>query len=160
MSIGEFEEVGEIIKSFASDQATVVVGTVIDPDMSDELRVTIVVTGLEESMSPQDPRNWQSSQNMHGRHAPGVSNHQAGNMQFRARDVNQSKNFAQPNHSSQPQHSSRSRFFGGGKKEQEPALQTEMADSECSQGGQGGQGGGSDRNYLDIPAFLRRKQSS
>ncbi|MDF2529644.1 MAG: cell division protein FtsZ [Gammaproteobacteria bacterium] len=46
MSIGEFEEVGEVIKGFTSDQATVVVGTVIDPDMHDELRVTIVVTGL------------------------------------------------------------------------------------------------------------------
>ena len=46
MSIGEFEAVGEAIKSFASEQATVVVGTVIDPDMSDELRVTVVVTGL------------------------------------------------------------------------------------------------------------------
>ncbi|MFZ9034652.1 MAG: cell division protein FtsZ [Francisellaceae bacterium] len=47
MSIGEFEEVGDVIKAFTSDQATVVVGTVIDPDMTDELRVTIVVTGLE-----------------------------------------------------------------------------------------------------------------
>ncbi len=49
MSIGEFEEVGEVIKSFTSDQATVVVGTVIDPEMSDELRVTIVVTGLDNA---------------------------------------------------------------------------------------------------------------
>jgi cell division protein FtsZ len=48
MSIGEFEEVGEVIKSFTSDQATVIVGTVIDPEMTDELRVTIVVTGLED----------------------------------------------------------------------------------------------------------------
>lgn len=47
MSIGEFEEVGDVIKAFTSDQATVVVGTVIDPDMSDDLRVTIVVTGLD-----------------------------------------------------------------------------------------------------------------
>ena len=31
---------------FASDHATVVVGTVIDPDLTDELRVTIVATGL------------------------------------------------------------------------------------------------------------------
>lgn len=46
MSIGEFEEVGDSIKSFASEDATVVVGTVIDPEMSDELRVTVVVTGL------------------------------------------------------------------------------------------------------------------
>jgi cell division protein FtsZ len=46
MSIGEFESVGEVVKSFTSENATVVVGTVIDPEMSDELRVTIVVTGL------------------------------------------------------------------------------------------------------------------
>ncbi|MDH5409116.1 MAG: cell division protein FtsZ [Gammaproteobacteria bacterium] len=46
MAIGEFEEVGNTIKEFASENATVVVGTVIDPDMSDELRVTVVATGL------------------------------------------------------------------------------------------------------------------
>ncbi len=46
MSIGEFEEVGTTVKEFASDNATVVVGTVIDPDMNDELRVTVVATGL------------------------------------------------------------------------------------------------------------------
>jgi cell division protein FtsZ len=45
-SIGEFEEVGNTIKQFASDNATVVVGTVIDPEMSGEMRVTIVATGL------------------------------------------------------------------------------------------------------------------
>jgi len=45
-SIGEFEEVGSTIKEFASDNATVVVGTVIDPEMSGEMRVTIVATGL------------------------------------------------------------------------------------------------------------------
>lgn len=46
MSIGEFEEVGEVVRSFTSEDATVVVGTVIDPEMTDELRVTVVVTGL------------------------------------------------------------------------------------------------------------------
>ncbi len=46
MAIGEFEEVGNTVKEFASENATVVVGTVIDPDMSDELRVTVVATGL------------------------------------------------------------------------------------------------------------------
>jgi cell division protein FtsZ len=46
MSIGEFEEVGNTVKEFASDNATVVVGTVIDPDMTGELRVTVVATGL------------------------------------------------------------------------------------------------------------------
>ena len=51
MSIGEFEAVGETIKSFTSEQATVVVGTVIDPDLSDELRVTVVVTGINDGKS-------------------------------------------------------------------------------------------------------------
>lgn len=46
LSIGEFEEVGNAIKSMASDDATVVVGTVIDMEMADELRVTLVATGL------------------------------------------------------------------------------------------------------------------
>ena len=46
LSIGEFQEVGNTIKEFASDDATVVVGTVIDPDMTDKIRVTVVATGL------------------------------------------------------------------------------------------------------------------
>jgi cell division protein FtsZ len=46
LAIGEFEEVGNTVKEFASENATVVVGTVIDPDMRDELRVTVVATGL------------------------------------------------------------------------------------------------------------------
>ena len=46
MSIGEFEEVGEVIKAITSDGATVVVGTVIDPELHDEVRVTVIVTGL------------------------------------------------------------------------------------------------------------------
>jgi cell division protein FtsZ len=46
LSLGEFSEVGNTIEEFASDSATVVVGTVIDPDMKDELKVTVVATGL------------------------------------------------------------------------------------------------------------------
>ena len=47
MSIGEFESVGSVIRHFSSDNATVVVGTVIDPEMTDEMRVTVVVTGID-----------------------------------------------------------------------------------------------------------------
>ena len=46
LSIGEFQEVGQIVKQFASEDATVVVGTVIDPELATELRVTVVATGL------------------------------------------------------------------------------------------------------------------
>ncbi|MEQ8205091.1 MAG: cell division protein FtsZ, partial [Woeseia sp.] len=51
LSIGEFQEVGNTIKEFASDDATVVVGTVIDPDMGDRIRVTVVATGLGKQMA-------------------------------------------------------------------------------------------------------------
>ncbi|HEY6597980.1 MAG TPA: cell division protein FtsZ, partial [Pseudomonadales bacterium] len=46
LTIGEFADVGEIIDEFASEQATVVIGTVIDAEMKDELKVTVVATGL------------------------------------------------------------------------------------------------------------------
>ncbi|NNJ64395.1 MAG: cell division protein FtsZ [Xanthomonadales bacterium] len=46
MSIGEFQEVGETVKEFASDDATVVVGTVIDEEMAERIRVTVVATGI------------------------------------------------------------------------------------------------------------------
>ncbi|MFT6050433.1 MAG: cell division protein FtsZ [Halioglobus sp.] len=51
LSLGEFSEVGDAIEEFASDEATVVVGTVIDPDMTDELKVTVVATGLGAEIS-------------------------------------------------------------------------------------------------------------
>jgi len=46
LSIGEFDEVGNTVKEVACEDATVVVGTVIDPDMEDDFRVTVVATGL------------------------------------------------------------------------------------------------------------------
>ena len=46
LSLGEYSEVGSIIEEFASGDATVVVGTVIDPELTNELRVTVVATGL------------------------------------------------------------------------------------------------------------------
>jgi len=53
LSLGDFNEVGETIEEFASADATVVVGTVIDPELTDELRVTVVATGLQ---SPEEVR--------------------------------------------------------------------------------------------------------
>jgi cell division protein FtsZ len=50
LSIGEFQEVGDTVKQFSSDDATVVIGTVIDPEMSDEIRVTVVATGLGQAV--------------------------------------------------------------------------------------------------------------
>jgi len=55
MAIGEFEEVGNTVKEFSSDDATVVVGTVIDMEMEAELRVTVVATGLGARQAKQMP---------------------------------------------------------------------------------------------------------
>ncbi len=52
LSIGEFAEVGDTIEEFASDQATVVVGTVIDPELEGDLKVTVVATGLGDLGRP------------------------------------------------------------------------------------------------------------
>ena len=49
MNIGEFETVGDTIRSFTSEDATVVVGTVIDLEMTDTIMVTVVVTGLDNA---------------------------------------------------------------------------------------------------------------
>lgn len=53
LSLGEYSEVGSIIEEFASGDATVVVGTVIDPELTNELRVTVVATGLGVAVTAQ-----------------------------------------------------------------------------------------------------------
>ncbi|NRA70703.1 MAG: cell division protein FtsZ [Gammaproteobacteria bacterium] len=52
ISIDEFETVGNAVKGFASENATVVVGAVIDPEMTEELRVTVVATGIGGEAQP------------------------------------------------------------------------------------------------------------
>ncbi|UTA48874.1 cell division protein FtsZ [Simiduia sp. 21SJ11W-1] len=56
LSLGEFTEVGDTVGEFASADATVVVGTVIDPEMKDELRVTVVATGLGPVVKQEAPK--------------------------------------------------------------------------------------------------------
>ncbi|WP_238739568.1 cell division protein FtsZ [Klebsiella pneumoniae] len=53
LRLDEFETVGNTIRAFASDNATVVIGTSLDPDMSDELRVTVVATGIGMDKRPE-----------------------------------------------------------------------------------------------------------
>jgi len=55
LSIGEFEEVGNTVKEFAAEDATVVIGTVIEPEMHSEMRVTVVATGLGQREKRQQP---------------------------------------------------------------------------------------------------------
>jgi len=55
LSIGEFQTVGETVKQCASDDATVVVGTVIDAEMNKDFRVTVVATGLGQPLARPQP---------------------------------------------------------------------------------------------------------
>jgi cell division protein FtsZ len=52
LAMGDFIDVGNVVEEYASDTATVVIGTVIDPDMGDELKVTVVATGLGDPVKP------------------------------------------------------------------------------------------------------------
>ena len=85
LSIGEFQEVGATVKEFASDDATVVVGTVIDPDMTDQIRVTVVATGLGQAAANAEspmrivrrPAAKPSEPNYHGFDKPTVQRKRA-----------------------------------------------------------------------------------
>jgi len=61
MSIGEFEEVGDCVKNITSESATVVVGTVIDPELRDEVRVTVIVTGLGRKQPAGASRSFENA---------------------------------------------------------------------------------------------------
>ncbi len=56
-TMAEFDEVGRTIEGFASEDATVVIGTVLDPDMQDDVRVTVVATGLNRAVTRQAVRD-------------------------------------------------------------------------------------------------------
>ena len=69
MSIGEFETVGDVIRGFITESATVVVGTVIDPNLNEEMRVTIVVTGLGGREDEQQQQGQQAQQQINQQEA-------------------------------------------------------------------------------------------
>ena len=50
-TMSEFDEVGRTVENFASEDATIVIGTVLDPDMADDVRVTVVATGLNRGVA-------------------------------------------------------------------------------------------------------------
>jgi cell division GTPase FtsZ len=53
LTMREFDEIGRVVHDFASEDATVVLGTAFDPDLSDDVRVTVVATGLGSAVKPQ-----------------------------------------------------------------------------------------------------------
>lgn len=128
MSIGEFEEVGDVVKEFISDDATVVVGTVIDPTMTDELRVTVIVTGLGDIRQRQ------------------VQQQQAP-VKARLMETRRLDGSLDYNQLDRPAIMRR----------QQPAVSTSSIAATTSPAKQGNDVT-SDVDYLDIPAFLRRRE--
>lgn len=56
LTLGEFEDIGAIISGFASEEAVVVMGTAIDESLQDELRVTVVATGLGNAFNNEQAK--------------------------------------------------------------------------------------------------------
>ncbi|PJJ98805.1 cell division protein FtsZ [Lysobacteraceae bacterium NML75-0749] len=49
ITMAEFEEIGRAVDEFAAEDATVIIGTSLDPEMKDEIKVTVVATGLNRA---------------------------------------------------------------------------------------------------------------
>ncbi|GAA4803483.1 cell division protein FtsZ [Lysobacter hankyongensis] len=136
-TMAEFDEVGRTIENFASEDATVVIGTVLDPDMQDEVKVTVVATGLNRAVARQAVRTQDRDEGFAPARRPQV---QLINTQGR-------------------------RDGSTGMMIDEPAAFTPGAGIAANLRGRGVSDGstppaadfGSDSSYLDIPAFLRRQ---
>jgi cell division protein FtsZ len=132
LSLGEFSEVGDLVEEYASENATIVVGTVIDPELTDELKVTVVATGLERAQAAE-------SRVVNG--GASASRAQA------ARSV-RTADFSQlelPTVLRNRQNEEKAR-----------AVQNESAESQADKVPTQ-KTGTDDMDFLDIPAFLRRQ---
>lgn len=123
-SIGEYNVIGDVVNGFADENAKVIIGTSIDESMQDEIRVTVVATGLEGgAKSNKKPE-------MVKPNLQAVQARQEAEREEQPEDV-----------------------------EKPAAMQTvepEMVRAKVAVNA-GIQPMGSNSNYLDIPAFLRRQ---
>jgi cell division protein FtsZ len=70
LTMREFDEIGRIIHDFASEDATVVMGTSLDPEMQDDVRVTVVATGLNRAAATRQPQRPVVAQQVEMRQRP------------------------------------------------------------------------------------------
>ena len=66
LTMREFDDIGQVIHEFASEDATVVVGTALDPELKDEVRVTVVATGLNRAGARQPLRDSRERESVAG----------------------------------------------------------------------------------------------
>ncbi|UGB38580.1 cell division protein FtsZ [Frateuria soli] len=70
LTMREFDEIGRVIHDFASEDATVVIGTSLDPEMQDDVRVTVVATGLNRAAAARQAPRAVASQQVEMRQRP------------------------------------------------------------------------------------------
>ena len=136
LSLGEFAEVGETIEEFASDNATVVVGTVIDPDMTDELKVTVVATGLGDAATETPVRLVNTSRPNSGKRPDYDGYDMPTTMRRKSASV-------------EPTRSARTT--------EEPVLSQSGTSSTAAASTASSSAASKNMEMLDIPAFLRRQ---
>ena len=139
LSLGEFSEVGDTIEEFASDSATVVVGTVIDPDLTDELKVTVVATGLSDDVREVAPPR-------------------AATRVVSQTTVNQaSQGGSMPNYNDYDLPATMRRQQGGVEPRAQRVAEPVAAGSQAEAVASAAEPVVNDIDKLDIPAFLRRQ---
>jgi cell division protein FtsZ len=130
LNMREYHEVGQTVAEFASEDANIKIGTVLDMDLEDEIRVTVVATGLERGVaSRQQPLESLQLGAAAGRGNFRVVRPQAAEVEIPAPAPVAATPRPQP------------RVFRGGQAASvaaAPSIENEM-------------------DYLDIPAFLRRQ---
>jgi cell division protein FtsZ len=131
LTIGEFEEMGDVIEEFASENATVVVGTVLDPEMKDELRVTVIATGVGTASPRQVERERPPIKAVPKPEKATAAPEAAKRLHGNAADY---KEYEKPAVTRLPHGNSNTGHLANG----------ESSDTHAD-------------NYLDIPAFLRRQ---
>ena len=141
-TMAEFDEVGRTIENFASEDATVVIGTVLDPDMQDEVRVTVVATGLNRAVSRQAlPARGERFERDHGEPQRRPQVQLINSQTMGRRDGTTGMLIDEVADPYAPGQSLASGLRGRSSESAAPAV----ADF------------GGDSSYLDIPAFLRRQ---
>ncbi|WP_242112284.1 cell division protein FtsZ [Luteimonas aquatica] len=149
-TMAEFDEVGRTVENFASEDATIVIGTVLDTDMQDEVRVTVVATGLNRSAGRQaarhDDRGYAGAGNF-GHDIVRGARPQVELVRTPAkRDGTTGLLVDDGGMAYNPGQSLASSLRGrGGNSAEAPSSTPPVADF------------GNDSSYLDIPAFLRRQ---
>ncbi|TYT23009.1 cell division protein FtsZ [Luteimonas viscosa] len=138
-TMSEFDEVGRTVENFASEDATIVIGTVLDPDMADDVRVTVVATGLNRAAVRHSGRHSDLGQTDAVARRPQVQLINTGK-----RDGTTGMFVEDASDAFSPGSSIAAGLRG--RTASEPASSSPpVADF------------GSDSSYLDIPAFLRRQ---